>query len=398
MAKAFSNIRVVDFTQVLAGPFATQQLAMLGADVIKVEQPKTGDETRALAADPSGDGMTPSFMSCNTGKRSITMDLKHPEAKEALRRLVKTADVLVENFRPGVMGRLGLDYETCAGLKPDLVYCSISGYGQSGPKSGVAAYDGAIQADSGMMSITGTEASGPLRTGYMPVDMSTAINAAFAISAALLRRNVTGAGQRLDVAMLDTSIVMQTAQFAKFLGTGELPKRLGNKSPTGLPTANVFETADGHLQILALRETQVAKLFAVLGAQEILASDNFRTREARIEHYDEVSAFVGSRLQQHSTDHWYGALLEAGVPVSLVRDFSEVRADPQLVGRNVFADIPSPIDGTIQTVIGSAYVADEDGPGTPQAPPRLGEHTDEILEELGLMETAIQDLHDNGAV
>jgi formyl-CoA transferase len=212
MTQAFSGIRIIDFTQVLAGPFATQQLALLGADVIKIEERLRGDQTRGLLTDDHSADASPTFLSCNIGKRSITLDLKSPEAATIVQRLVETADVVVENFRAGVMGKLGFDYGRLKAIREDIIYCSISGYGQSGPKAGIPAYDGAIQADSGMMAITGFPDTGPTRTGYMPVDMATALNTAFAISAALYRRLATGVGQRLDVAMMDTAIVLQTPQ------------------------------------------------------------------------------------------------------------------------------------------------------------------------------------------
>ncbi|NJN51209.1 MAG: CoA transferase [Gammaproteobacteria bacterium] len=200
MALAFDGIRILDFSQVLAGPFATAQLAQLGADVIKIEQPGSGDQTRGLMAGKDDDQMSPSFLTCNLGKRSLTLNLKAPAARAVVEKLVMRADAVVENFTPGVMERLGFGYDALARLKPDIVYCSISGYGQSGPKARLAAYDGAIQAASGMMEINGYADTPPTRTGYMPVDMATALQAAFALSAALYRRQVTGAGQRLDVA------------------------------------------------------------------------------------------------------------------------------------------------------------------------------------------------------
>ncbi len=399
MALAFDGIRIIDFTQVLAGPFATQQLSMLGADVIKVEQPGIGDQTRQrLNPDDPGPGVTPSFLTCNVGKRSLTLDLKHPGAQEIVRRLVTTADAVVENFRPGVMSRLGFDYTACREIKPDIVYCSISGYGQAGPKAGVAAYDGAVQADSGMMSITGSPDSGPMRTGYMPVDMSSALNAAFAISAALYRRLATGEGQHLDVAMMDTAVVMQAVQFARFLDTTEQPPLMGNRSPTGQPTANVFGTADGFLQVLALRQTQAEKLFAVLGAPEQLDDPAFATPQAREENYDEVMGFISTALARRSTAEWYRALLDAGVPASAIRPYADVRADPQFEHRHVFADSVSPADDAPITVVGTGYIANVDTPRVGLRPPGLGEHTDLLLGELGFTGEEIGALRSEGAL
>lgn len=400
MAKAFEGIRVLDFTQVLAGPFATQQLALQGADVIKIEEPTAGDQTRALAgAGPGATGMTPTFLTCNVGKRSMTLNLKHDRAKEVVETLVRSADVLVENFRPGVMERLGFDANTCLGWKPDLIYCSISGYGQAGPKSKVAAYDGAIQADSGMMEVTGTLDSGPLRTGYMHVDMSTALNAAFAISSALFRRAQTGEGQRLDVAMMDTAVVLQAVQYAGYLAEGEQPERIGNRSPTGQPTANVFATEDGYLQVLALRQGQVEKLFAAIECSERLNEPAFQTPDARVLNYDTVSRVVSERLRSRSSVEWYEVLREAGVPVAEIRDFAAVHADPQFAHRNAFIEMDSRLEaGKTDTLIGTGYIASPDSPGTEIAAPRLGEHTDEILQQAGLPPSTIAELRSAGAL
>src|SRR5690606_34176038 len=204
MPKAFSGIRVIDFSQVLAGPFGAEQLALLGADVIKVEQPKGGDQSRTMMSDEAHArlGLSPMFLSMNSGKRSITLDLKHAAAKEIVHRLVRNADVVIENFKAGTMDRMGFGYEALKALNPKLIYCSVSGFGQTGPFAGAAAYDGAIQAASGMMSVTGHEETGPTRAGFTVVDLSTGLTAAFAIAAALFRRQVTGEGQHLDVAML----------------------------------------------------------------------------------------------------------------------------------------------------------------------------------------------------
>ena len=212
--RAFTGVRILDFSQVLAGPFAVMQLALLGAEVIKVEQPNTGDQPRSLMNEGGHESMSPSFMGMNLNKKSLTLNLKHDEAATIVRKLLPETDVLVENFRSGTMARLGLDYDAVKVLKPDLIYCSITGYGQTGAKAKEAAYDGAIQASSGMMSQTGHPQTGPTRTGYMPVDMSTALNTAFAISSALYRKERTGKGLYIDLAMMDTAVVMQAVQFA----------------------------------------------------------------------------------------------------------------------------------------------------------------------------------------
>ena len=225
MAQAFENVRIIDFSQVLAGPWAATQLALLGADVIKIEQPGVGDMMRSLTTEGewAARGAAPAFLGANTNKRAITLDLKHPRAGEVLARLVADADVVVENFRPGVMGRLGFDYPWAKAIREDIIYCSVSGYGQAGPKSHLPAYDGAIQAASGIMSVTGDAASGPVRVGFMVVDMTTAMTAGFAIASALYRRQATGEGQCLDVAMTDSAIQIMNPIVSRYLVEGQVP-------------------------------------------------------------------------------------------------------------------------------------------------------------------------------
>src|SRR6056300_563563 len=217
MNQSFEGIRILDFTQVFAGPFGVMQLALLGASVIKIEQPGNGDQTRGLMNASNDQDMSAAFATMNLNKRSLTLNLKHPDAINIVHQLVRTSDVVVENFTAGTMERLGLDYQRLRQIKPDLIYCSITGYGQTGPKAGEAAYDGAIQAASGMMSQNGHNETGPTRTGYMPVDMATALNTAFVIASALHRKQRSGLGQYLDVAMLDTAILLQASQFSNFL-------------------------------------------------------------------------------------------------------------------------------------------------------------------------------------
>lgn len=406
MSQAFAGIRVIDFTQVYAGPFATVQLALFGADVIKIEQPGIGDMTRSLgresgASDPNEVGMAPAFLTCNLGKRAITLNLKHAAARDVVHALVRTADVVVENFTAGVMERLGFGYAALCESKPDLVYCSISGYGQTGPLAGAAAFDGAIQASSGMMAITGHPDTGPVRTGYMPVDMATALNAAFAISSALLRRARTGLGQYLDVAMMDTAMVLQAAQMTTYLVGGEQPPLFGNRSPTRQPTANVFPTAAGYIQLVALNDRQVTALFEVLGAAETMRDPRFESVAARLAHPEEVTALVTRLLATASAGHWLERLRAAGVPCAEIRSYAEVVADPQFDTRAVFADLPANRGGARATrprVVAAGHITAADGPQVPRPPPRLGEHTEEVLREIGFDDARIAALRASGAV
>jgi formyl-CoA transferase len=386
MAQAFTGVRIIDFTQVLAGPFATQQLALLGADIIKVESPQSGDQTRGLMTDSAdaAAGMSPSFLSCNLGKRSLTLNLKSPHAAAIIERLVTDADVVVENFRAGVMERLGFGYESLRAIRPDLIYCSVSGYGQDGPKAGIPAYDGAIQADSGMMAITGFPDTGPTRTGYMPVDMATALNTAFAISAALYRRLNTGEGQYLDVAMMDTAVVLQTPQISNFLVKGTVPALIGNQSPTGQPTANSFATADGFMNILALKEPQVDALFEVIGMSELRDDPRYVTAKDRMANYQETYELIAAVIKEKPTEHWLRLCAQATVPAASIRPYPEVVEDAQFEHRQTFIEFPAPGQpGETVQLVRAGYQSETDGPDSKLPPPTLGQHTDEVLLEAG---------------
>ena len=399
MPQAFEGIRVIDFSQVLAGPFAAMQISLLGAEVIKIEQPKIGDINRNIVEGQDSHGLTASFMNMNLNKRSLTLNLKTPEAVAIIKELVSEADVLVENFKAGTMEKRGLGYDVLKLVKPDLIYCSISGYGQDGPKAGEAAYDGAIQASSGMMSQTGHESTGPTRTGFAPVDMGTALNAAFAISASLYRRVQTGLGQRIDVAMMDTAVVLQAVQYSDYLNQGALVGLLGNMSPTRQPTGNVFPTSDGQIQITALTQIQVEKLFSILGIEERLADERFSTMTSRIENCDAVADFVTLALAQNNTRYWLEALAKGGVPVAEVRSVPDVIEDPQFDHRGVFESVQSPIhDNSQVTLVKAGYTTDQDGPTIRSKPPRLGEHSEEVLTEAGFSHEEIVSFRENGIV
>ncbi|MDP6377712.1 MAG: CoA transferase [Pseudomonadales bacterium] len=392
---AFDGITVLDFTQVLAGPFATLQLANLGAEVIKIEPPGVGDMTRGLMPGDEKGGMSPSFITCNLGKRSLTLDLKADDAAEIVHALVTRADVLVENFKPGVMDRLGFGFQALAEINPLLIYCSISGYGQGGPKARLAAFDGAIQASSGMMAISGHPETGPTRSGYFAVDMPTALNAAFSISAALLRRQNTGVGQRLDVAMLDTAMLMIAPQMGAYLIDGTEPELQGNRSPTRQPTADVFPVADGYLQIVALREAHIESLFDIVG----LASEytHYDTPALRLEHRDKVRDLLRAALGRRSKAAWLDPLLEANVPVSEVRTLAEVAEEEQFGYRDTLATLSTPGKGNHRIVFAGHHAA-PDGPRFPGRAPLLGEHSKAILAEMGCDEERIAELVDRGVV
>jgi crotonobetainyl-CoA:carnitine CoA-transferase CaiB-like acyl-CoA transferase len=401
MAKAFEGIRIVDFTQVLAGPFATAQLALLGAEVIKIEQPGAGDQARIMMANGEllEKRLAPNFIGVNTGKRGITLDLKSPKAKEVIERLVRGADVVVQNFKGGVIDRLGFGYDDIRKIKPDIIYCSISGYGQTGPKAGVAAYDGAVQAASGMMSLTGTPESGPLRAGYMAVDLSTAIMAAFAISSALYRRQVTGEGQFLDVAMNDTAITMMNPIVCNLLIGGQQPQLLGNTSPTFQGTANTWPTSDGHVSIAVVTNKHALGLCRALGMPEWQSEPRYCTEEGRIEFRDRIKDEIGNILLTDTSDVWVERVRAEGIPISKVNTLAEALRDEQLDHRGVLMKLPAPqgLGGEV-TVPGVGFTCSVDSPGADRPAPALGQHTDEVLREHGYSDEEISLFRRDGII
>jgi len=401
MTKAFEGVRVIDFSQVLAGPFAAGQLALLGADVIKIEQPGQGDQMRTMMANNelAALKLSPTFLGVNTNKRGITIDLKHPDASQIVHRLLSGADVVIENFKAGVIERLGYGYEAVRTVKPDIIYCSISGYGQQGPMAGKAAYDGAIQAASGMMSVTGTPDSGPLRVGYMPVDISTGITAAFAISSALFRRTQTGESQHLDVAMLDSAMTLLGPNIAKYLMVGQTTERVGNASPTAQGTANTWATMDGHIQMTVITDAMTAKMCAVFEQPELADDPRFASVQGRVEYADEIMAIIAGILAEKSTAAWIESLGNAGVPVAPVHSIDQLMNFPQLEHRGVMMTMPAPpgMEGEI-TVTGAGFHASNGEPEGTRAGPLLGQHTDEVLAEIGYDDDAIRAFRETGAI
>ena len=401
MTQAFSNIRILDFTQVLAGPFAAQQLALLGAEVIKVEQPGTGDQLRTMIC---GDelramGLSPSYLMCNVNKRGITLDLKSPEAKEIITRLIRECDVILENFKAGQMDRLGFGYDFAKSIRPDIIFCSISGYGQEGPKAGVPAYDGAIQAASGMMNVNGHPETGPTRAAFFPVDMSTGLTAALAISGALYRRRETGQGQRLDVAMLDSALTLQASRVVSHTVEREEAQLTGNEPVVAVPSIGVFPTMDGHIQTAAVQQTQTEAMLTVIGRDDLVGDPRYSDRDGLIEHFDELRAHFAAAFLTDSADNWVLKLQAAKVPVAKINRYRDVVADEQMAHRNIFVDVEGPPSlGGRQKLITAAYMADQDGPTVRHPAPDLGQHTDEVLGELGFSEAEIAGFREGGTV
>lgn len=374
-----AEIRVLDLTNVLAGPYCTYQLALLGADVVKVEAPGRGDLARGLGADGdlAGRGIGASFLAQNAGKRSTTLDLKDPAGRAAFLALVDDADVVVDNFRPGVMARLGLDTATLTVRNPALVCCSISGFGQDGPLAERRAYDQVVQGLSGMMSVTGSADTAPLRAGFPACDTATGLAAAFAVCAALTGRATTGHGAVLDVSMLDVAVSGLGWVLSDYLIAGQVPIARGNDNATAAPSGT-FQTADGMLNIAANQQSEFELLCATIGAADLTADPRFASVELRRRHRSALTAELERVLASRSAAEWDHLLSDAGLPVGRVLTIPEVAASPQLAGRGFFHRVSVSGElGRTATVAGSVVRLD-DGPPCPPGPaPGLGEHNDQ---------------------
>jgi CoA:oxalate CoA-transferase len=394
------GIRVLDLTNVLAGPFCAYQLGLLGAEVIKLEIPHTGDLARQLGADPSLNTalMGASFLAQNGGKKSVTLNLKSDDGKEILRRLVPTADVLIENFRPGVMTRLGLGYEALRNLKPSLVYCAISGYGQEGPMKDAPAYDQIIQGLSGVMSITGDDSNTPLRVGYPIADTLGGITAAFAVASALVRRLNTGQGAFIDVSMLDCTLVTMGWVVSNYLIAGHEPRPMGNSNFTAAPSGT-FKTRDGLLNIAANKQEQFEALAEAIGRPELMHDSRFGEREARKDNRAVLTVEIEKALMARPAAEWETILNKAGIPAGRVVTVPEALRNPQVRQRELlqtFADVPG-IDRQV-TLTRAGFKLSDANPVVASPPPRLGEHTDAVLTELGYANSDIERLRAAGTV
>lgn len=394
------GVRVLDLTNVLAGPFCAYQLALLGAEVIKVETPGTGDLARQLGASPelSAQLMGASFLAQNANKKSVTINLKSAEGKEAFHRLVETTDVLVENFRPGVMARLGVNYDELKALNPKLVYCAISGFGQEGPMCAAPAYDQIVQGLSGLMSITGDEESAPLRVGYPVCDSIGGITAAFAIAGALVRQGRTGEGAFIDVSMLDSTLATMGWVVSNYLIAGQRPVPMGNDNFTAAPSG-AFETADGLLNIAANKQEQFITLLGLLGRPELANDTRFAHREDRKRNRAALTAELQQSLRTRPAAEWEKTLNAAGVPAGRVLDVPAALDLEQVKSRGLveqFEDFE--VLGTPLSLMTAGYRLAERTRRLQAPPPRLGEHTDELLGEIGYSPDEIAELRKVSAI
>ncbi|GGZ41375.1 CaiB/BaiF CoA transferase family protein [Streptomyces bluensis] len=394
------GVRILDLTNVLAGPFAGYQLALHGADVIKVEMPGSGDLARQLGADRAlGEELLgASFLAQNAGKRSLTLNLKHPDGREALLRAVREADVLLENFRPGVMDRLGVGWKTLRGENPRLVYCAISGFGQTGPLRDRPAYDQIIQGLSGMMSVTGTPRTAPLRAGFPVADTLGGMAAAYAVAAALVRRGRTGEGAFVDVSMLESALTAMGWVTSNYLISGRVPHPMGNENFTAAPSGT-FRTADGHLNIAANRQQQFTTLCRLIGREDLTTDPRFTHPADRKTHRDALRDEVESGLAARTAAEWEEILSDAGVPAARVLSVQDALGLDHLAARGFVHDLPFP-DGRERPlpVLGSPVRVDGEPAAAPAPPPLLGEHTDDVLRELGYAPAEITTLREGGAI
>jgi crotonobetainyl-CoA:carnitine CoA-transferase CaiB-like acyl-CoA transferase len=383
MARPFEGIRVIDVTHVLAGPFAAYQLAVLGADVIKVEHPGDPDQSRINGTDKALNraNLGTSFLTQASNKRSITLDLKAERDRDILKKLVATADVFVENYRPGALEALGLGYDALAAINPRLIYASFSAFGHTGPRKRQTAYDHVIQATSGIMAMTGTKDVHPVKLGTPAVDYATGMTGAFALASALFQRERSGRGQRIDMAMLDVAMILMSSLLTGYLRNGTHPKPHGNRHPHA--TNGAYETKDGLVMLGASNIRQQRRLWTVLDRPDMIKRTN---DERDADHARETAVLSGIMLTRTAAE-WEEFLQARHVPAARVRTMGEALADPQIASRGVVhrhADAPG-IDGPFSVPL-AAFTFAHDGPRIDTPPPRLGEHNEEIFAELGIAE------------
>jgi crotonobetainyl-CoA:carnitine CoA-transferase CaiB-like acyl-CoA transferase len=404
---ALSHLRVLDLSRVLAGPWSGQILADLGADVIKVERPGTGDDTRAwgppFLRDARGENTSEAayYLSANRNKRSVTIDFTRPEGQRLVRELAAKSDIVIENFKVGGLASYGLDYQSLKALNPKLIYCSITGFGQTGPYAKRAGYDFMIQGLGGLMSLTGRpegeEGAGPVKVGVALTDILTGLYSTVAILAALAHRDQSGLGQHIDMALLDVQVACLANQAMNYLTTGTPPRRLGNAHPNIVPYQD-FPTADGDFILTVGNDGQFRKFAEVAGQPQWADDPRFATNKQRVAHRAELIPLIRQATVFKTTAQWVSELEQAGVPCGPINDLAQMFKDPQVLARGLAVNIEHPLAGTVPQVASPIRLSE-----TPveyrQAPPLLGEHTESVLKEvLGLDAGAVHELRSAGVL
>ncbi len=397
MTRPFEGVRILDFTQVLAGPYASYQLALLGADVIKIER-RGGEDMRRtpLSREWADRDMASSFLSVNGNKKSLTLDLQKPAAREVVQKLAATADIVMENFRPGVMDRLGMGYAALSAINPKLIYCAISGFGQTGPLRHQAGYDGKIQAMSGIMAITGHEEMGPTRAGFAVCDILSGATGAFALASALYQRTHTGRGQFVDVSMLEASLAFLTTQVADYTVAGHRQAQAGNQAVSRKVTANLFRAKDSFLLLAVNTEDQYRALITAIGCADILDDPRFKDWFARKEHEKDLRDIIEKALANDNAKVWEQILNDAGAPSASIWRVEEIIDHPQIAARGVMQTVDSPY-GPLR-FMGSGFQMAHGGGRLDTLAPAAGADTDAVLSELGYDAATIAALRDDAIV
>jgi len=395
MAGALKGITVLDLSRVLAGPLCTMMLADLGAEVVKVERPGGGDETREWGPPWAGDESA-YYLSVNRNKRGITVDLKAEEGREVVRRLAAKADILVENFKTGTLDKMGLGYDDLAPLNPGLIFCSITGYGHTGPDRDQPGYDFAIQGRGGIMSITGEPDGPPMKVGLAIVDVTAAQYAAVAILAALEARHTTGRGQRIDISLLDSQIAWLVNRAGNYLVGGAEPQRHGNAHPSIVPYESL-RARDKWFTVAVGNDSQFARLAQTLGAPELASDPRFVSNPARVEHRLELVELLSGYFRRRDAEEWLTAFRREKIPGGPINSIPEALADPQVLARDMVIEMPHPTAGVVR-LVGSPLKLSETPAAYVRHPPLLGEHTDEVLAELGYDADEVRSLRQHGIV
>ena len=390
MAAPLSHIRVLDLSRVLAGPLATQFLADMGAEVIKIERPRSGDDTRAwgppFAVEPTENdpGISAYFACCNRGKQSVTVDITHPKGQELIRKLAAKSDVVIENFKVGGLAKYGLDYQSLKQINPRIIYCSITGFGQTGPYAARAGYDFLVQAMGGLMSITGepddVPGGGPVKVGVAISDQMAGMFALSAILTALLKRERTGEGEYIDVALLDSTVASLINQASTYLVSGIVPQRMGNAHPTVVPY-QAFRTADGHIILAIGNDGQFQRFCAVAGLEGLADDERYRTNSARILNRDTLIPKIAEAIRQRTTAEWVSLLESQAVPCGPINTIDQVFADPQVQARGMRRVLEHEKAGPLPVTANPVRMASHDTTAS-KAPPLLGENTEEVLSRL----------------